>query len=74
MKVSILEPRGVIWEGMSKQVILPAADGQMSVLDLHQPFLVRLKSGRIKTSGIETKIKEGIAFMRANELKIVVEV
>ncbi|KKT06430.1 MAG: ATP synthase epsilon chain [Parcubacteria group bacterium GW2011_GWA2_43_17] len=73
MKVSILEPRGIIWEGMSRQVILPAADGQMSVLDFHQPFFVRLKSGQIKAGGMETNIKEGIAFMRANELKIVVE-
>ena len=73
MKVSIIETRGVIWEGMAKRAILPAKDGQICVLDNHQPFLVCLKEGAVRLPEMETQIKDGIALMNANELKVFVE-
>ena len=73
MKVSIIETRGIFWEGMAKRAILPAKDGQMCVLDNHQPFLARLKEGVVHLPEMETQIKEGIALMNANELKVFVE-
>ena len=73
MKVSIIETRGVIWEGMAKRAILPAKEGQICVLDNHQPFLARLKEGVIRLPEMETQIKDGIAVMNANELKVFVE-
>jgi F0F1-type ATP synthase epsilon subunit len=69
---------------MVKKVTLPASEGQMCVLDFHQPFLVRLQKGRIVfddarlpagKAGLPNgkagiPIKEGIAFMRANTLTV----
>ena len=74
MKISILEPKKEIWVGMSKEVLLPALDGQMCVLDFHQPFAVRLKKGEIIFSGKRVAINDGIAFMRSNALNIFAQV
>ena len=68
MKISILEPKGAIWQGMVTEVNLPAFDGQMCVLDFHQPFLVRLRKGDIFFSNRRVAVKDGIAFMRSNNL------
>ncbi len=73
MQVNILEPKGIIWKGRAKEVILPVEDGEVCVLDFHQPFLIRLRKGDIRLPGQSTSIQDGIAFMRSNELTIFVE-
>lgn len=50
MQVNILEPKGIIWKGRAKEVILPVEDGEVCVLDFHQPFLIRLRKGDIRFS------------------------
>jgi len=81
MQVSILGPRQIIWQGRVKKLLLPAEEGEMCVLDFHQPFLVRLSKGQIQL-GIEGRaavsenkilVKDGIAHMRGNELTILIE-
>jgi hypothetical protein len=51
MRLSILEPRRVIFEGNAREVILPAEDGEICVLDFHQPFLYSLRSGNVRIRG-----------------------
>ncbi len=50
MQVNILEPKGIIWKGRVKEVILPVEDGEVCVLDFHQPFLIRLRKGDVRFS------------------------
>ena len=75
MQISILEPKGTIWEGNAKSAILPTSEGEVCVLDFHQAFLIRLTKGNIQLA--EPKflkaIKDGIAFMQSNVLKVFVE-
>ncbi|MBU0709720.1 MAG: hypothetical protein KJ793_03300 [Candidatus Omnitrophica bacterium] len=75
MQVSILEPKGVVWEGNAKEANLPTIEGEICVLDFHQSFLIRLKKGEVRISrpNFVKAIKDGIAFMRSNVLKIFVE-
>lgn len=70
MRLAILEPKGAIWQGMTKEVNLPAADGEMCVLDFHQPFVVRLKKGNIIFSNTRIPVSDGIAFMNSNSLMV----
>lgn len=70
MRFAILEPKGAIWRGMAKKINLPAAEGEMCVLDFHQPFAARLKKGNIVFSNTRIAIKDGIAFMRSNNLTV----
>jgi F0F1-type ATP synthase epsilon subunit len=84
MRVSIIEPKGIIWESNIKEAILPTQEGDLCILDFHQPFLARLKSGIIrfsqeakrKTVGSVNRfpIKDGLASMKGNELKIFAEI
>lgn len=73
MRVSIIETRGIVWQGISAKAILPTPEGPMCVLDFHQPFLSRLAKGNIRLPEMETAIKEGVALMNNNELKVFVE-
>jgi F0F1-type ATP synthase epsilon subunit len=73
MQVSILEPKKIVWEGRAKEVHLPAEDGEVCVLDFHQPFLMRLRKGVVKSDKQRTAIKDGIAFLRSNKLILFVE-
>ena len=70
MRFAILEPKGAIWQGVVKKVNLPALDGEMCVLDFHQPFVARLQKGNIVFSNTRIAVKDGIAFMRSNNLTV----
>jgi len=74
MQVSILEPKKLIWEGQAKEVRLPAQDGEVCVLDFHQPFLIRLSKGVVTSDKVRMAIKDGIAFLRSNSLILFVEI
>lgn len=74
MQVSIIEPKKVIFEGRSKETYLPAQDGEICVLDFHQPFLIRLRKGVIRCDQKRTAIKDGLAYLRGNILIIFVEI
>jgi F0F1-type ATP synthase epsilon subunit len=90
MRITILNPTKVVYEGNAKEVVLPGEDGEFSILDFHQTFLYRLRKGciRVITSlwekGGDTKgaalkerriqIRKGVARMVKNEIVIVAEV
>ena len=70
MRLSILEPKRAIWQGMAKEVKLPSADGEICVLDFHQSFVVRLAKGNVIFDAVSVPIKDGVAFMRSNSLTV----
>ena len=72
-QLSLLEPKGVVWEGQAREVFLPAADGEMCVLDFHQPFFIRLARGRVRFPGGDVPVIEGIAVMKGNRLNVYIE-
>jgi len=89
MRVSILESKQAIYRGNAKKVILPGEDGELCVLDFHQPFLYHLRRGYIQVSetGVHPEkdgirkpptlrriwIENGLAAMKSNELTIMAE-
>jgi len=73
MQFSLLEAQGPIWEGQAKEVILPTEEGEMSVLDFHQPFSIKLVKGLLKSASQKIQIQEGLAVMKSNKLNVFVE-
>lgn len=88
MRVSILEPAKIVYEGSAKEVVLSSLDGQITVMDFHQQFLCRLVKSFItikgiwageiarrsaQTTEINIAINGGIAKMSGNELTIIAE-
>lgn len=55
MKLEILTPDAVLFDGEARHVFLPGSDGALGVLDRHAAMITTLKSGTVKvdTSGGE---------------------
>jgi len=86
MRLYILSPTDKIYEGNAREVVLPGEDGEVTVLDFHQPFLYCLRDGYItinehaykeKSASVKAPeavmIRNGIARMKGNELVVLVE-
>jgi len=73
MQVSVLDPRGAVWEGQAKAVTLPAEEGEMCVMDFHQTFFVRLTRGKVRYPGGSASVLEGVAAMKGNNLRVFIE-
>ncbi|MBI2495219.1 MAG: hypothetical protein HYY90_05410 [Candidatus Omnitrophica bacterium] len=48
MRVVVLDAWQALYEGNAGEVLLPGEDGELCVLDFHQPFLSRLRAGAIQ--------------------------
>jgi len=74
-KVTILTPQEELYVGLALKVILPTEDGQVTLLDFHQPIISRLTKGTIS---IDDRwlfpIKDGIARMSGFGLVGIVQV
>ncbi|MCU0722708.1 MAG: ATP synthase F1 subunit epsilon [Planctomycetes bacterium] len=53
LDVSLVSPDGVIWEGKSPFVVLPAVDGEIGIAPGHAPLIAALGAGeaRVHTEG-----------------------
>lgn len=75
MKLLILSPEKLLFEGEADSVILPGKEGSLGVLNNHAPYIVILKSGIVEWT-MNTKerhkleIKGGVAEIRNNSLII----
>jgi len=76
MRVIIRNPERILFEGFTRQAILPGEDGEFSVWDFHQTLIAALKKGMVilhsgKTIAPERiEIGSGIATLDRNELMI----
>ncbi len=74
--ISILDTKttATILKGMASCVILPGEEGELSIMDFHQPIIACLKEGTIQIDNSDSiRIKKGIARMEGNELSVLVE-
>jgi len=73
-KVNLLTPQEELYVGLALKVILPTEEGQLTILDFHQPLLARLTKGTIS---IDDRwffpIKDGIVKMSGLELAGIVQ-
>ena len=45
MEVSIVKVNGIIWDGEADSVVVPGAEGELTVLPNHVPLVTALKAG-----------------------------
>lgn len=48
MKLSIVNPRGVVYEGETEYIVVDGNNGQLAILENHIPVVVPIKEGFIK--------------------------
>lgn len=67
-----------IFSADAQEVVLPGDEGELSLMDFHQPIVCRLIKGNLKIiSGKKIDnihIIDGVAHMEGNTLKIMAEV
>ena len=73
LKVKILSPHEVIYEGQAKSVIFPGEQGVFEVLPFHKRLISRLIAGQLFVDGRLFPIKRGVAQVDQNNVMAVVE-
>jgi F-type H+-transporting ATPase subunit epsilon len=51
LKVSVISPERVLYEGEATQVVAPAYDGEVGILTGHAPMMSLLGKGSLRISG-----------------------
>ena len=73
LKVKVLSPQEVIFEGKAKSVIFPGEQGVFEVLPFHKRLISRLIAGQLFVDDQAFPIKRGVAQVNQNEITVVVE-
>lgn len=53
LKVSVISPERVVFEGTARGVIAPAFDGEMGILPMHAPLMTLLGKGTLRIDTTE---------------------
>ena len=63
MKVSVISPEKILYEGDAESVIVPAFDGEMGILRGHAPLMTLIGNGvlRLSTGGSAGEMRFSVA-------------
>lgn len=75
MKVSVISPERVLFEGEANSVVAPAFDGEVGILSGHAPMMTLLGKGtlRLDGGGKQFQIEGGFLQVVDNNVRIVTE-
>lgn len=51
LKVSVISPEAVLFEGDAQSVVAPAFDGEVGILENHAPMVTLLGNGELRLGG-----------------------
>ena len=77
LKVSVISPERVLFEGEAASVVAPAYDGEIGILDGHAPLMTLLGKGSLRLGGggadKQFSIEGGFLQVIDNNVRIVTE-
>jgi F-type H+-transporting ATPase subunit epsilon len=74
LKVSLISPEAVLFEGEASSVVAPAFDGEVGILDGHAPMMTLLGNGTLRLGGGKSfSIEGGFLQVVENNVRIVTE-
>jgi len=74
LKVTILNPKHVLFDGQARSVFLPGDLAEFELLDLHAPIVSLLRPGEVVVDGSRAiSIQKGMVKFDKNECTILVE-
>jgi len=74
MKITILSPRAVVFDGEAASVILPGDESEFELLDHHAPIVSLLRPGHVTIDGErEVPVKKGMVKFDRNICMILTE-
>jgi F-type H+-transporting ATPase subunit epsilon len=76
LKVSVISPEAVLFEGDADAVIAPAYDGEVGILTGHAPLMALLGEGELRLgggAGRRFKVSGGFMQVLDNHVRVVTE-
>ena len=74
MKVTILNPKHVVYDGEAKHVFLPGDMAEFELADYHAPIVSLLRPGKVVVDWKQViPIKQGMVKFDKNECMILIE-
>ncbi len=76
LKVSVISPEAVLFEGEADSVVAPAYDGEVGILTGHAPLMALLGEGLLRLgsgSGRSFKVSGGFVQVLNNDVRVVTE-
>lgn len=76
LKVSVISPESVLFEGESDSVVAPAYDGEVGILTGHAPLMALLGNGELRlggSSGRRFTVSGGFMQVLSDNVRIVTE-
>ena len=75
LKVSVISPEAVLFEGETESVVAPAYDGEVGILTGHAPLMALLGEGELRLGGATRRFKVSGGFMQVlnDQVRVVTE-
>ena len=74
LKVSVISPEAVLFEGEATSVVAPAFDGEVGILTGHAAMVTTLGTGMLRlSSGQSFRVEGGFMQVADNEVRVVTE-
>jgi F-type H+-transporting ATPase subunit epsilon len=76
LKVSVISPESVLFEGETDSVVAPAYDGELGILTGHAPLMALLGDGELRLGGggnRRFKVSGGFLQVLNNDVRVVTE-
>ncbi|HEY8850994.1 MAG TPA: F0F1 ATP synthase subunit epsilon [Gemmatimonadaceae bacterium] len=77
LKVSVISPEAVLFEGETDAVVAPAFDGEIGILTGHAPLMALLGSGLLRLGGSgggqRFNVSGGFLQVIGNDVRVVTE-
>ena len=73
LKVSLISPEAVLFEGEAASVVAPAFDGEVGILENHAPMMTLLGKGSLRLGDKRFEIEGGFLQVVDNNVRVVTE-
>lgn len=75
LKVSVISPEAVLFEGETDAVVAPAYDGEIGILTGHAPLMALLGNGMLRLGGSGQRFNVSGGFLQVinNDVRVVTE-
>ena len=76
LKVSVISPEAVLFEGETDSVVAPAYDGEVGILTGHAPLMALLGEGQLRLgggAGQRFNVSGGFMQVLNNDVRVVTE-
>lgn len=70
LRVSLVRNHRQLYRGAATQVILPAVEGEVAILNFHAPMLCTLAAGEVQIDEARVAVRGGIAQVERNVVTI----